>query len=411
MAEWTSVAAITRDVWSLTSELGCPTVPQASLLRAVYVLRLIQKMYGLVPRPRVFEIGPGTGYLGALLAIFNYPFTAMDITQGFYLYQYTSWGRVAPKGITELAAEETFCPQRFADPSGGRPIHLPWWNFATLHPGDVPAYDLVICNRALCEMHPTALDFSLRIARSLLSGNGCQPKAFLFDGWGADIVSKPIHVVRAFLRAGFAPVFLDRTCTTGVFIPWRLGEPFSRDCHSTALFEIQYATEHHALTTIRHVFDNSVPNAVAQSLQNQGWSSEVLPVGESRIEELWDTLLGSVEHRTHDERFWDDARLPAFVLESLPEARNVYLFGAGAFGRNICRTLRQLRRPPKGFVDNDASKWGTLLDGLRIHNPSNIPTGALVLITTAYWREIRSQLLAMGLAEGGDFFVFPDVLA
>jgi hypothetical protein len=354
--EWALVARISEQVWALTSEWGHPTLPRASLLRPIHVLRLLKRLYGDA-RPRIFELGPGTGYLGALLAQPGYPYAAMDITQGFYLYQSLSWERLAPGGVRELATESGFTPDRLADPVPGRPVHVPWWHYARLLPQDTPRFDLVICNRALCEMGPTALAFCLHNARAALAGSGDLPKAFLFDGWGDIKVLTPVDVVRAFLRAGFSPAYLDSTLATGLFTPWTPGTGSCPDPYTNAFHDIPHGQSDPVWSTVRHLFDLGCPNLISEALAPDQ-TDPVLPHGWAELEAHWRALAGGDDHRNRDERFWDAAFLPAFILDSLPQSRAIALFGAGLYGQQVSHQLRSLQRPACCFLDNNPAKQG-----------------------------------------------------
>ena len=409
--EWKSLTSITGDVWTLTSSLGCPTLPRASLLRAFHVLRRIQRIYR-GGRPRVFELGPGTGYLGALLSALGYPYAAMDISEGFYLYQHACWNVTAPYGVDELALALECQPEMLRSPTPGKPVHVPWWHFASLTPtgGNLQdSFDLVICNRALCEMNAVALQFALRIGRAFLSGESSVPKAFLFDGWGSDVVSKPIQVLLAFLRAGYAPAYVDDTFNTSVFVPWRFDDRFDGRAMSEAMDLIRFGRGNDESAVIRRVFDKAMPNRMSAVLAaGEDDASETRPFRGPELEAFWRELSGCSNHRNRDEIFWDTASFPSFLADALPQGRELYLFGSGSLGQRVCRCLDDLGRPARAFLDNDRSKWGQCVAGLPIQDPGQIPSGGAVLVTTAFWREVVAQLTRAGLVEGSDFFVFPE---
>src|SRR4029077_15399730 len=123
-----------------------------------------------------------------------------------------------------------------------------------------------ICNRALCEMNGVPLKFALRIRRAFLSGGSSMPKAFLFDGWGWDVVCKPGEVLLAFLRAGFAPAYLDDTFNTGVFIPWRFDDTFGRRAMSDAIDLVRQNQGDDGYSIVRRVFDKAIPNRTSAAL-------------------------------------------------------------------------------------------------------------------------------------------------
>ena len=83
-------------------------IARSSLVRMINVQRHIQYLFGSA-HPRVFEIGPGCGYLGALLMLLGYPYAATDVTQAFYLYQNHLWDFIS-NGQAWEGAEKTISP-------------------------------------------------------------------------------------------------------------------------------------------------------------------------------------------------------------------------------------------------------------------------------------------------------------
>ncbi len=75
------------------------------------------------------------------------------------------------------------------------------------------------------------------------------------------------------------------------------------------------------------------------------------------------------------------------------------LFGAG----NMCRAyMRDYGReyPPLFTVDNDSRVWGSTFEGLEVKQPEalkELDSDVAIFICITYYREIREQLLSMGL--------------
>src|SRR5262249_21237629 len=154
------IAGFTEQVY------GRRSVPRAAMLRALNVVRHIRY---LQPDPRaiIFEIGPGSGYLGALLLELGYRYAATDVTQGMYIWQNHLLNAMVPGQVAELAtADGDF----FSGLGDARAIHVPWWKFVVVEPVIRSRVDVVTCNHALCEMHPSALAYSLRASYHLLEG-------------------------------------------------------------------------------------------------------------------------------------------------------------------------------------------------------------------------------------------------
>src|SRR5208337_166548 len=88
---------------------------------------------------------------------------------------------------------------------------------------------------------------------------------------------------------------------------------------------------------------------------------------------------------------------------------NVVLFGAGGAGREALQHMRKHGHEPVAFSDNDATRWDTMFDGVRIVSPGEAMlypyVTFVVTIYRSYAREARNQLRAMGVTVGslGDY--------
>ena len=98
---------------------------------------------------RILEIGPGSGYLGMLLANDGYQYFAMDAAQAFYLYQKKIWSDI-------YGADYFDYSESSSRPDTAKVTHIPWWQFANLST-PIPDVDVVTINHALAEMHPQAV--------------------------------------------------------------------------------------------------------------------------------------------------------------------------------------------------------------------------------------------------------------
>jgi hypothetical protein len=161
--EFELVSQITATVANLTEKL-CHhrTVPGASLIRAIPVYRTI-KLY--CPNGgSVFELGPGSGYVGALLVADNYKYCSSDVSQAFFLWQAHLLNAIRP---------ET------AD------FQLPWWDWMTL--ASPPPVDVFTANHMLNEMHAHALIYAIRVAKQMLDRGGPRG-AFIVEDFGSPIL-------------------------------------------------------------------------------------------------------------------------------------------------------------------------------------------------------------------------------
>jgi hypothetical protein len=170
---------VARRVGNLTESLyNRRIVPRSALLRAVNVVRHIR--YVAKPGARIFEIGAGSGYVGALLALLGYRYGCTDITQGFYLWQnhlLSAFGNVEEQatGIGQ----------------SGDLIHTPWWKF--YRTGVKTGASVVTCNTALCEMEQSAIGFIAAFGRGA---------SFVCDTWGLKVISAQ-QAMDTFTRAGY----------------------------------------------------------------------------------------------------------------------------------------------------------------------------------------------------------------
>src|SRR6266566_966156 len=168
---------------------------RGSLLRALNVYRHISDIFGGSPA-RVFELGPGSGYLGCLFLLNNWSYAASDITQAFYLAQNRLWDHASGGCLRDLAAD----PAWDGTLAPGQPVHIPWWEFFSLPERGVPSVDVVTCNHALAEVHPNSMAFALRVAHEMLSGDGM--KVFVFEGWGFERFVPRSMITEQFYRFG-----------------------------------------------------------------------------------------------------------------------------------------------------------------------------------------------------------------
>lgn len=295
------------------SRFGRKALARSSVLLSLNVLRHIRYLFGEA-RPRVFEIGPGSGYLGAMLMLEGYPYAATDVSQVFYLYQNHFWNFVSDGKVLELV-RDNISHESLAEPPPGGVVHVPWWEFVRLRPESVPQFDVVTCNHTLCEMHPDSLGFAVMIAQASLHAKESL-KAFLFEGWGYDGRYLHASVTRRFYRSGFALVHNDSQIT--VFAP--NGTEGTVEClslpkRSTRQFRrlrnvlrrlagaapltggdsYSYAPCHYVSPR------NPLSQAILWGRQSE---QGVRTVKIDQVNRFYTDLLGSEDHLGPDEHFW-----------------------------------------------------------------------------------------------------------
>jgi hypothetical protein len=161
---------------------GQVVVPKGALSQAIIPFRLIR---AIQPAPStIIEIGAGSGYLGALLALSGYTYLGVENAQGFYLYQSALWQELFGESFQELANDDRALSTLGELPTDAI-VHIPWWKFYGANPeASTPNIDLVTSNHALCEMNRSAFGFTSAFGRDLLRQSSA-PSYFLCEGPGA----------------------------------------------------------------------------------------------------------------------------------------------------------------------------------------------------------------------------------
>lgn len=172
---------VSEHVGAVTARLGGRSIrPWMGPLVAIDMLRAVRHIAKAHGREslRVFEIGPGSGHLGALLVSAGHEYTGTDNCQGFYLWQNHFMAEVAGADFEEGASSPSWPYAREAPAT-----HMPWWHFAQLHMARPPRADIVVCDHALGELSPYALRYVCQIAALMLADSdvGC----FLYSSIGA----------------------------------------------------------------------------------------------------------------------------------------------------------------------------------------------------------------------------------
>lgn len=154
------------NVVAFTRRCGRPVRPLCNPFAHLGLFRVanaLREAYGL-DQLSIFEVGPGTGYLGAMLAKLGYRYASMDNAQAFYLFQnrllaetvgadFSDWGYPASPRFRKVT----------------RVTHIPWWEYLRLGETCPFQADIVISNTNLGEMTRDALKFILRVSEKMLA--------------------------------------------------------------------------------------------------------------------------------------------------------------------------------------------------------------------------------------------------
>jgi SAM-dependent methyltransferase len=300
------------------THFGRKALARSSVLRSLNVLRHIRYIYGEL-RPRVLEVGPGCGYLGALLILEGYPYISTDVSQAFYLYQNRIWNYITHGELIELA-EVNDSEQSLTSISSmpiGSAVHVPWWKFVQIPFSLDVEFDVIVCNHALCEMHPDSLGFLINAASQYLKPQD-SPKVFLFEGWGCQHGNKIEDVIERFYRANFGMVHNDHKIT--VFVP-RDSEfargyiPMPVRIRRRKFFKIRNLMRRIVgeppmiFYSYHPVHFHGKQNPLSASIVSRREAErDARNIGIKQVEGFYTDLLGNEDHSSPGERFWKFVR-------------------------------------------------------------------------------------------------------
>ena len=177
-----------------------------ALTRSLYQYQLLMKHRPHDGPLRVLEIGPGSGYLGLLLANDGHQYFAMDAAQAFYLYQKKLWSDIHGSDYFDYSESSS-------RPDTAKVTHIPWWQFANLSI-PIPDVDIVTVNHALTEMHPQAVKTIFTRLYSAWGDN--DKKLVLAEGMGYDYFKRK-HAMFADIRT--ANFTVNRSTGLKIFRP------------------------------------------------------------------------------------------------------------------------------------------------------------------------------------------------
>lgn len=163
------IGEIRAKVAELTeTSFGKRIVPVTNLLVQTGPFRAMHQLASIAPGNKlaVFEVGPGAGYLGAMLAQSGHRYLSYDVAQSLYLWQNRLLAAVAGPDLCEVAGREDELAGKIAN---RRVVHLPWWTYAGFLSGSPAEVDVVYSNSNLSEMTNLALRHVLHISRQMLS--------------------------------------------------------------------------------------------------------------------------------------------------------------------------------------------------------------------------------------------------
>jgi len=188
-------------VVKITGRVGRAVRPVSNHMVQMGLFRIIEALsnaHGNRPLS-IFEIGPGTGYLGALLGARGHQYAAMDNCEAYYLFQSHLLEEVAGGDFSEWARPGA------NGHSIARITHVPWWEFVNFFPTCPFKADVIVSNANLGEMHREALLFIRKVAPSILREGDI--RMLLFTTVGEPRFSDLSTVERLLGEVGFIYVF------------------------------------------------------------------------------------------------------------------------------------------------------------------------------------------------------------
>jgi len=159
----------------------------------------------------ILEIGPGCGYLAALLINDGYQYLGVEVTQAFYLYQNRFWHKAYGTLLSELVGAE----DRIEFVNGNSMLHIPWWKWVDTTYA-LPKIDLVVCNHTLCEMDRAARLFTFGRISALFKKQGYG--FVVVEGFGSSLTSTQAQAIDDLALVGLELIHTGNVHDDGVNI-------------------------------------------------------------------------------------------------------------------------------------------------------------------------------------------------
>lgn len=125
----------------------------------------------------VYEIGPGSGFLTALLGLKGCTVLSIETVQSHYCYQSAFYEMFFVDEFYECAHDYTFGLENNIE---AKIIHLPWWKVLDFKTNALPKADLITSNHMLMECSEFAVKHYIALINYLLKEGGI----WIFEGLG-----------------------------------------------------------------------------------------------------------------------------------------------------------------------------------------------------------------------------------
>lgn len=187
---------------TMTRVLGREVRPLLNHLAQIGPFRIMMEIGKRLGRERltVFDVGAGSGYQAALLALAGNQTLLTDNAQGLFLFQSL---------LMKACCGDEVVRDWVVD---GRPeqgldelVHMvPWWEYLDLRHSAHSGVDIFFCNNNLGEMNYAAAAYTVFLARKLMASS--KVKMFLFTCIGSPKQSAIEMIDELLKRAGFVNV-------------------------------------------------------------------------------------------------------------------------------------------------------------------------------------------------------------
>jgi hypothetical protein len=181
---------------------GRPVRPISNLLVQTGPFRMMNAIAELSGKKTlsVFEVGPGLGYLGALLIMMGHRYASYDITQSLCLWQNRLHSYLAGAEFGDAIGGDE--PDLY---SSHRVIQVPWWKYIFFRHATPIKADIVYSNSNLGEMTTVSLQHMLHISKMMLAESDLG--LFLYMSAGSPAQNDEEFVVGQLKGFGFKRVF------------------------------------------------------------------------------------------------------------------------------------------------------------------------------------------------------------
>lgn len=192
---------ISAAVGAFTRDLGHEVHPVLNHLAQIGPFRIIMEIKRRlgVDRLTIFDVGAGSGYQSALLALAGNRTLLTDNAQGLYLFQSRLMNACKPGEVRDWLIDGP--PPRNFD----RCVQMiPWWEYLGLRHNTDAEADIFFCNNNLGEMNYAAASFTVHLAKQLMARS--QAKIFLFTCLGTPKFSSIEMIDELLRRVGFVNI-------------------------------------------------------------------------------------------------------------------------------------------------------------------------------------------------------------